>query len=97
MLDVLEFWPDYGPGPLWLKGAPAPLSALNLPADLSDRLQLWNEAYEERLLPSEGDGDPDYLSTGKALLAEVRAALRGRFRVLVTEPWWGEVPSDPER
>ncbi|MBM9477735.1 hypothetical protein JL107_14885 [Nakamurella flavida] len=84
----LEFWPDHGPGPLWIGGAPADLDALGLPAALVDRLRTWNAGYAEDRLPVDGPGDPHYLGTGVRLLHDVRAALTGRFRVGVTEPWW---------
>jgi hypothetical protein len=97
-LPPLEFWPDYGPGPLWQRGGtPADPAALGLPADLVERLRAFNDAYEEERLPVEGGGDPDYLTTGVRLLADVRDALDGRFRVVVTEPWWGEPASEYER
>ncbi len=97
-LEPLEFWPDYGPGPLWMRGGtPADPAALGLPIDLAERLQAFNDAYGEERLPLEGGGDADYLATGVRLLAEVRDALAGRFRVVVTEPWWGEAPSDYQR
>jgi regulator of protease activity HflC (stomatin/prohibitin superfamily) len=31
---------------------------------------------------------------GPGLLAEVRQDLAGRYEVVVTEPWWGEPPSE---
>jgi hypothetical protein len=97
-LPLLEYWPDYGAGPLWQKdGVVADLDALSLPGDLAERLHAFNTAYEEDRLPIDGDGDMTYLADGTRLLAEVRAALTGRFRVVVTEPWWGEPPSDYER
>lgn len=41
----------------------------------------------------EGTGDPGYLAEGIDLLSAVRAAIRAEFKVLVTEPWWGEDPT----
>ena len=97
-LPVLEFWPDYGPGPLWLgNGKAADLDSLGLSIDLVARLRAYNAAYGEDRLPSDGRGDPYYLEEGKNLLAEAREALAGRYRVVVTEPWWGEAPSDYEK
>jgi len=95
--ESLEFWPDYGPGPLWRGGSPAELGVLGLSGDLAERLKMFNDAYEEERLPLDGAGDAEYLTAGMGLLAEVRQALSGRFRVIVTEPWWGEQPSDYER
>lgn len=94
----LEFWPDYGRGPLWHKtGSPADLASLGLPGDLAERLRAYNSAYDEARLPIEGNGDSAYIAEGERLVAETRAALTGRFRVIVTEPWWGQLPSDEER
>jgi hypothetical protein len=97
LLPCLEFWPDYGPGPLWHDGSAADLVALGLSGPLASRLTDWNSEYEERRLPVDGPGDPNYLAAGVSLLAQLREALAGRFRVVVTEPWWGEQPSDYER
>ncbi len=45
-LPVLEFWPDYGPGPLWLgNGKAADLDSLGLSIDLVARLRAYNAAY----------------------------------------------------
>lgn len=97
-LELLEFWPDYGHGPLWWRrGTPADLDALGLPGDLTQRLKMFNDAYEEQRLPVNGAGDAASLTAGGHLLFEVREALAGRFRVVVTEPWWGEPPLDYER
>lgn len=96
-VEPLEFWPDYGSGPLWQRGgAPADLVTLGLSANLAERLRLFNDAYEEDRLPLDGGGDAEYLAAGVRLLAEVREALAGRFLVVVTEPWWGEAPADYE-
>lgn len=45
-------------------------------------------------MPLDGAGDSYYLAEGQSLLAEVRAALGPRYRVVVTEPWWGEPEED---
>ena len=93
-VEALEFWPDYGPGPLWNRdGKAADLDALRLPGDLAQRLAAFNGSYEEDRLPLEGTGDAGYLAVGLALLAEVREALAGRYRVIVTEPWWEDPPT----
>ena len=94
---VMEFWPDYGPGPLWVGGRAEAPESLGLEPALASALERWNEEYDEALMPVEGTGDSGYIATGVALLARVRQALAGRFRVVVTEPWWGEEPSDGER
>ncbi len=84
-VPTLEFWPDYGPGPLWQGGQAIDLEAFGIPDALAQRLRKFNAAYEEHKIPSEGAGDPAFLAEGRALLGEVRVALAGRFRVSVTE------------
>lgn len=93
----MEFWPDYGPGPLWIGGQAADLDSLGLEAALASALRVWNGDYDEVRIPIEGAGDAAYIATGVALLARVRDALAGRFRVVVTEPWWGEEVFDKLR
>lgn len=93
-LPALEFWPDYGDGPLWSGGDPVDLDTVGLAADLTARLTAFNEAYQEGRLPLDGPGDRSYLAEGERLLHAVRQALFGRYRVLVTEPWWGKEPSE---
>lgn len=90
-VTMLEFWPDYGGGPLWTsEGAPVDLSALPLGDDLRRSLVDWNAAYTEECIPVEGPGDPDWLRQGTLLLKRVRHALAPGQEVVVTEPWWGE-------
>jgi hypothetical protein len=95
-LPALEFWPDYGDGPLWSGGDAVDLDAVGLAADLVARLTAFNEAYQEGRLPLDGPGDLPYLAEGERLLHAVREALDGQYRVLVTEPWWGEEPSEDD-
>jgi ribosomal protein S16 len=90
---VLEFWPDYGPGPLWTgDGKAADLAGLPIDGDLVERLTTWNAAYSEDKVPLDGPGDLGWLGQGKRLLDEVRAALHDQHRIVVREPWWGEKP-----
>ena len=98
-VDVLELWPDYGHGPLWSRRQNDYVepTELPLPAALAARLTEWGQRYEEDRLPLDGTGDPAYLAEGERLLAEVRAALGSRYRVVVTEPWWGEPAEDEPR
>lgn len=92
-VTVVEFWPDYGPGPLWTDdGKPADLTLLGMRRDLVEQVTAWNAAYEESKVPLEGAGDEAWLREGRRLLHEVRAALGAEYRVVVTEPWWGEDP-----
>ena len=93
-MTVLEFWPDYGPGPLWTDdGQPVDLSSLGLSRDLVERVAAWNAAYEETKVPIEGTGDDGWLSEGKRLLGAIRDAVGSEYQVVVTEPWWGEEPT----
>jgi hypothetical protein len=90
--EALEWWPDYGSGPLWKKsgrgGEHVDASSLGLPADLVARLTAWNASYTPDKLPLEGDGDSAWISQGIELLAEVRRHLPGRFEIIAAEPWW---------
>jgi hypothetical protein len=88
----LEFWPEYGAGPLWDEGAGVDPTQLGLPTELVERLVAWNARYGDERLPMEGPGDPAWLGEGRRLLAETRTALAASHRVVVTEPWWGEEP-----
>jgi len=92
MTDV-EFWPEYGAGPLWDDGNPVDLSSLGLEPALVERLESWNARYSEDKVPVDGTGDEAWLAEGKQLLRDVRSALGRRHRVVATEPWWGEEPS----
>lgn len=90
-MTLFEFWPDYGPGPLWTEdGRPADPEALPLGDDLVRSLRDWNARYEEDRIPVEGPGDASWLGEGKVLLQRVREALGPSHEVVVTEPWWGE-------
>jgi hypothetical protein len=88
---TLEWWPDYGRGPLWqpagLGGTHVEPASLGLESDLADRLAKWNAEYDDDKLPNEGGGDDSWISQGIDLLAEVRHQLMGRYRVVVREPW----------
>lgn len=92
-MKQLEFWPEYGSGPLWAGGTPVDVTELELPSELAGRLVAWNALYEDERLPIEGPGDIGWLGEGRRLLAETRTALAASHRVVVTEPWWGEEPS----
>ncbi|HWM73633.1 MAG TPA: hypothetical protein VNQ53_07825 [Nocardioides sp.] len=91
-MTILEFWPDYGAGPLWSDGKPADLASLGLGEHLRSELTEWNARYEEDNLPLRGDGDAAWLSQGRDLLCQTRAALTPTYEVVVTEPWWVERP-----
>lgn len=92
---MIEFWPDYGPGPLWGDaGQSLQPEEVGVPSDLAARLLTWNSEYAEDKIPAaDAQGDPAYLDRGVELLAETRDALRDLYEVVVTEPWWGEDPA----
>jgi hypothetical protein len=91
---VLEFWPEYGGGPLWTEmGQSVDLSNLEVSTDLKTQLSTWNLEYDDSKLPFETN-DVQWLEAGKELLARLRNELGGDYQVIVTEPWWGEVPVD---
>jgi hypothetical protein len=93
-VTVLEFWPDYGPGPVWTDdGRPVDLGHLGVDPDLVAEVAAWNDAYGEDKVPIESHGDSAWLGEGRRLLHEIRAALGAEYRVVVTEPWWGEKPT----
>jgi hypothetical protein len=51
-------------------------------------------AYAEEKLPVEGPGDQQWLDEGVDLLRRCREELQPNYEVVVTEPWWGEVPTE---
>lgn len=87
-MDVLEFWPDYGSGPLWASGIAVDLQRLPLSEALRGRVVAWSADYEDDKLPIDGPGDADWLAEGKILLGDVRLALQDSYEVVVTEAWW---------
>ncbi|WP_460666356.1 hypothetical protein [Kribbella swartbergensis] len=94
MTRTLEFWPDYGQGPLWdEQGRAVNLDELDLPPALVERIRNWHGRYEEDRLPIDGPGDSGWLSEGLELLSSIRSSLTD-IRVVVTEPWWDETDSD---
>ena len=93
-MTVLEFWPDYGSGPLWTEeGQSVDPRSLGLAEELVEQLQEWNGAYAEAKIPTEGHGDPAWLAEGVQLFNRVRTALGPAFEVVVTEPWWEADPT----
>ena len=91
-MTVIEFWPDHGPGPLWLGGRAVRPEDLDIPEPLASRLRTWNASYEEWKIPVEGSGDALWIEEGIRLLQATREALSPDVEVVVTEPWWGEEP-----
>lgn len=90
----LEFWPDYGPGPLWTeKGKPVDLESLGISPELAERVLLWNSQYEEDRIPVDGPGDSEWIADGVDLLRQLRTDLGRSVEIVVTEPWWGEPPN----
>jgi hypothetical protein len=93
-VTVLEFWPDYGPGPLWTDdGKPVDLRSLDLSLDLIEQLEAWNSQYAENKMPLGNLGDARWLNEGRSLLRRTRDALKPAYQVVVTEPWWDEAPT----
>ena len=87
----VEFWPDYGSGPLWTEdGAPIDPRSLGLTDDLAEQLELWSAQYDEDRIPVEGSGDREWLDRGAHLLERTRRALGPSCEVIVTEPWWDD-------
>jgi hypothetical protein len=95
---TLEWSPEYGSGPLYVRTGPggyrADLESLGLPDDLVRRLTEFNAKFADERLPIDGPGDSAWMDLGIRLLHEVRTHLADRYRVVVTEPWWGEDPSE---
>jgi len=58
-VDVLEFWPDYGSGPLWSHGAVVSPGDVAVDPSLAERLIRWNAEYTEDKIPLDGPGDQD--------------------------------------
>jgi hypothetical protein len=91
LVTRVEFWPDYGSGPLWTEdGQAIDLRSLGLPDELAEQLELWNGQYDEDRIPVDGAGDREWLARGAHLLERTRFALGPGCEVVVTEPWWGE-------
>lgn len=90
-MTLLEFWPDYGPGPLWTEsGTPVDLASLGIDPALAHRIKTWNAAYEEDKAPLEGAGNTEWLSEGRRLIGDIRTALGQEYELVVTEDWWTE-------
>lgn len=91
---VLEFWPEYGSGPLWSDdGKHVDLRSLDLGVDVIEELEAWNSQYAENKIPLESLGDARWLNEGRHLLRRTREALKPDYQVVVTEPWWDENPT----
>lgn len=90
--QTLEFWPDYGAGPLWdLAGQAVDPLSLPLSPELSKRVVSWAAEYAEDKIPIDGPGDPAWLDEGRILLRLIRETLHETHDVIVTEPWWTAV------
>jgi hypothetical protein len=63
--DVLEWWPDYEAGPLWLRSGrgetAAGTASLGLPGELASRLASWNTDNTEDKLPIDGPGNAEWI------------------------------------
>lgn len=97
-VPTYEWWPDYGGGPFFLRtgrgGEKVELATLNLTGTLEDAIRAWNQDFEEAKLPIDGPGDHSWIARGIDLLDQTRQELSGRVKVVVTEPWWNEEPSE---
>ncbi len=91
-VDVLEFWPNYGSGPLWAHGTVVRPGDVDVDPSLAERLIRWNAAYTEDKIPLNGPGDPGWMTEDRNLLAELRSETAGRITIITTEPWWTEQP-----
>lgn len=87
-MQEIEFWPEYGSGPLWRCGRAIDPQTVGVESDLVRRLIAWNAEYADEKLPAGVPGDMEWIDRGRALLAEIRAAVEVEFVVVVTEPWW---------
>lgn len=75
-MTQLEFWPDYGKGPLWTeRGTAVALDEIALLTDLAERLRAWNRQYSEEKIPIDGAGDAAWLREGTDLLRRTRGRL----------------------
>jgi len=86
----LEFWPDYGAGPLWLGGRAVEPEDLELDPSLATRLRDWNARYEEWKIPLDGPGDEEWLAEGRQLLQDVRQVLGPAYELGANEDWWDD-------
>jgi hypothetical protein len=93
-VDVLEFWPDYGSGPLWTHGAVISPSDVDVDPSLAERLIRWNAEYTEDKIPLDGPGDSRWMTEGRNLLAELRSETASRITIITTEPWWARAAVD---
>lgn len=98
MSVVLEWWPEADGSLLWSTagrgGDRVELESLPLAPALVARVRAWVGEYDEDNLPIEGPGDRAWLEAGTELLRETRVALGEDYRIIVTEPWWGEPAVD---
>ena len=91
-MDTLEFWPDYGSGPLWRHGAAISPRDVDVDPSLAERLIRWYAEYAEDKVPLEGPGDVKWMTEGRNLLAELRRQTAGGITIVTTEPWWADQP-----
>ena len=98
MVNVLEWWPDYGGQLLHVRtgrgGTPVELDRLPLSTSTVQALRRWVSSYADERLPIEGSGDSDWVDEGVDLLRRCREELQPDYEVVVTEPWWGDPPTE---
>lgn len=92
----LEWWPDYGNELFWLRngrgGERIPIENLRLTPTLQEALRRWIARYDDENLSA--GAESEWIVEGIRLLAASRAELAGRYAIVVTEPYWGEQPSE---
>jgi len=91
-MATFEFWPDYGGALLWTeRGERVSLDQASLPRELVDRAERWVAGYDDSKLPWEPTRDDYWLSEGRRLLADLRAALDEQGIDLVPdEDFWAD-------
>lgn len=94
---VLEWFPDFDGRLLHLRvglgGVVVALEDLPLSPQTAESLRVWIGAYASDKLPTQQMGDQGWIDEGIVLLARCRGELRPEYRVVVSEPWWGESPA----
>ena len=95
---TLEWWPDFGGELLWLRsangGSRISMDKVCLSPSFQVAARAWLSKYDDSRLPISGPGDAVWVAEGIQLLDAARSQVSVRYRIVVTEPWWGEPASD---
>ena len=88
-MQVIEFWPDYGSGPLWGEdGRAIDPRSVGLSARLASELAAFNRSYSEDFIEEPASAAArEYRARGRGLLSELRRELAGVCQVVVVEGW----------